>query len=134
MARELAPHLERYDALVLGPGLGRSPGAAAFLAALPSPLPRPAVVDADALFWLASKRSLRKLLPPDCILTPHPGEAGRLAKASTRDIQAHRLGQARALGDLNCNQTFSTFERVGTVNDNLNVVGGGGIFSYQELE
>jgi len=41
---------------------------------------------------------------------------------------------ARALGDLNCNLVFSTFERVGSVNDNLNVVGGGGIFSYQELE
>ncbi len=97
MARELTPQLERFDALVLGPGLGRSPGAAAFLAALPAPLPRPAVVDADALYWLAERRSLRTLLPPDCILTPHPGEAGRLAKVPTHDIAADRRGQARAL-------------------------------------
>ena len=75
---------------------GPADSAAAFLAALPRPA-APMVVDADALFWLAEKRSLRKLLPPDAILTPHPGEAGRLAKTSTRDIQADRLGQARAL-------------------------------------
>jgi prepilin-type N-terminal cleavage/methylation domain-containing protein len=41
---------------------------------------------------------------------------------------------ARAVGDLNCNQTFSTFERVGTVDVNMNVVGGGGIYTIDELE
>ena len=41
---------------------------------------------------------------------------------------------ARAIGDLNCNGTFSTFERVGTVDGSLNVMGGGGIFSANELE
>lgn len=97
MARELAPHLERFDALVLGPGLGRSIGTAYFLAGLPAPLPRPAVLDADALFWLAEKPALRKLLPASCILTPHPGEAGRLAGCATADISADRPGRARQL-------------------------------------
>ncbi len=41
---------------------------------------------------------------------------------------------ARANGDLDCDGTVSTFERVGTVDDHLNVVGGGGIFSKDELE
>lgn len=41
---------------------------------------------------------------------------------------------ARALGDLNCNGTFSTFERVGMVDGSLNVVGGGGVFTENELE
>jgi type IV pilus assembly protein PilA len=41
---------------------------------------------------------------------------------------------ARAIGDLNCNGIFSTFERVGTVDDSLNVVGGGGIYTENELE
>ncbi|MEW5772644.1 MAG: NAD(P)H-hydrate dehydratase [Thermodesulfobacteriota bacterium] len=97
MARELAPHLSRFDALALGPGLGRSEGAAGFLAALPAPLPRPTVLDADALHWLAEEPSLRGLLPPACILTPHPGEAGRLAGATARDIQADRPVRARTL-------------------------------------
>lgn len=97
MARDLAVQLFRFDALALGPGLGRSPGAAEFLAALPRPLPRPAVADADALFWLAEKPELRDLLPPEAALTPHPGEAGRLARVGTADIQADRLGRVRAL-------------------------------------
>lgn len=41
---------------------------------------------------------------------------------------------ARAIGDLNCDGIFSTFERVGTVDNSLNVQGGGGIFSENELE
>jgi len=41
---------------------------------------------------------------------------------------------ARAVGDLNCNQVYSTFERIGTVDDALNVMGGGGIYSENELE
>ena len=41
---------------------------------------------------------------------------------------------ARAIGDLNCNGTFSTFERIGKVDGSLNVVGGGGIFTENELE
>ena len=41
---------------------------------------------------------------------------------------------ARAVGDLNCNGIFSTFERVGRSDASLNVVGGGGIFTNNELE
>jgi len=41
---------------------------------------------------------------------------------------------ARAQGDLNCNGTLSTFERVGTVDDSNNINGGAGIYANQELE
>ena len=41
---------------------------------------------------------------------------------------------ARAIGDLNCNTTFSTFERVGRSDASLNVLGGGGIYTDNELE
>ena len=41
---------------------------------------------------------------------------------------------ARAIGDLNCNQVPAVFERVGGVDQNMNVIGGGGIFSVAELE
>ena len=40
----------------------------------------------------------------------------------------------RAIGDLNCNGTRSTFERVATVDGALNVLGGGGIYTENELE
>jgi len=42
---------------------------------------------------------------------------------------------ARAMGNLNCNLSYSTFERVGGINPaNLSVVGGSGIYSVRPLE
>lgn len=42
---------------------------------------------------------------------------------------------ARAMGDLNCNLSFSAFERVGGVNRQTGeVIGGGGVFSVNPLE
>ena len=41
---------------------------------------------------------------------------------------------ARALGDLNCDATLSTFERFGDVDAELNVNGGAGIFKNNPLE
>ena len=41
---------------------------------------------------------------------------------------------ARANGDLNCDGTLSTFERIGTIDDENNVNGGAGIFKENELE
>ena len=41
---------------------------------------------------------------------------------------------AQARGDLNCDDTLSTFERIGTVDDENNINGGAGLFSDNELE
>ena len=41
---------------------------------------------------------------------------------------------ARAIGDLDCDGVFSTFERVGRVDSNNNVTGGGRLIGIRELE
>ena len=41
---------------------------------------------------------------------------------------------AQARGDLNCDQTLSTFERIGIVDAENNINGGAGLFSENELE
>jgi type IV pilus assembly protein PilA len=41
---------------------------------------------------------------------------------------------ARASGNLNCNASYSTFERVGGVTNSGDVMGGAGIFSVRPLE
>ncbi|MEE2787319.1 MAG: prepilin-type N-terminal cleavage/methylation domain-containing protein [Myxococcota bacterium] len=41
---------------------------------------------------------------------------------------------ARAMGNLNCNNAYSTFERVGGVTKTGQVMGGAGIFSVRPLE
>jgi hydroxyethylthiazole kinase-like uncharacterized protein yjeF len=93
----------RYDALLIGPGLGQHPNAAALLRQVlawlrtQSPQSRPKlVIDADGLNLLAREPDWPALLPPESILTPHPGELGRLAGLTTDEIMRDRLGLARA--------------------------------------
>ncbi len=67
----------RITALLLGPGLGVDDrGAALVEAALRAG--RPTLLDADALTLIANEGALRDLVHPGCVLTPHPGEFGRL--------------------------------------------------------
>lgn len=89
---DLAPLLARATVVALGPGLGQDDWARKLLAAVLA-TPLPLVVDADALNLLAA----RPLQRPNWILTPHPGEAGRLLGSSSADVQHDRLGALHAL-------------------------------------
>jgi ADP-dependent NAD(P)H-hydrate dehydratase / NAD(P)H-hydrate epimerase len=87
--------LSRVDVVAVGPGLGRTPWARAVLqAALTSA--KPLVVDADALNLLADGPSAPR---EDWILTPHPGEAGRLLGTSAHEVQQDRLAALDRLLD-----------------------------------
>jgi len=88
----LAPLLARADVVAIGPGLGREPwGQALFDAVIDCDLPK--VVDADALNALAAAPRHRD----DWLLTPHPGEAGRLLGMSTVHVQRDRVATIQAL-------------------------------------
>jgi len=81
------------DVIAAGPGLGRSPGAVAFVQALVRRARVPLVLDADALFALASDLSvLEAASRADIVITPHPGEMSRLTGKSIGDVQARRMG------------------------------------------
>jgi hydroxyethylthiazole kinase-like uncharacterized protein yjeF len=111
-----------YDALLLGPGLSQENETVAFVQAfldLPHrerrgrlgfvdrsegdeedrSLPPPLVVDADGLNALSRAADWWRALPPDTILTPHPGEMARLVggDVTTAEIQADREGIARRM-------------------------------------
>jgi len=64
--------------LGFGPGMGRSPGLTALVGSLYTRLEQPMVVDADGLNALASRPELIPRAAGPRILTPHPGEFGRL--------------------------------------------------------
>ncbi len=89
---DLGPLLARATVVVVGPGLGQDDWARGLLAAVLE-APMPLVVDADALNLLASTPRRR----PDWVLTPHPGEAGRLLGSSSSVVQQDRLGALEAL-------------------------------------
>jgi NAD(P)H-hydrate epimerase len=89
----LSDALSRADVIAIGPGLGRTPWARSALDAVLR-AGRPLVVDADALNIVAESG-----VPPreDWILTPHPGEAGRLLGTETGEIQRDRLAALERL-------------------------------------
>ena len=118
----LRERLGDYDSLLLGPGLTQEKETVSFVhaflgleranrkgqigflpyAAMEEPqrpeLP-PLVVDADGLNALAKVDGWWKALPPDTILTPHPGEMARLmgGEATAKEVQADREGIARRM-------------------------------------
>jgi ADP-dependent NAD(P)H-hydrate dehydratase / NAD(P)H-hydrate epimerase len=88
----LAGLLTRATVVAAGPGLGRADwGRGLLAAALASGLPM--VLDADALNLLAEAPRRSDLW----ILTPHPGEAGRLLGSSAAGIEADRPAAVREL-------------------------------------
>lgn len=119
----LREELEGYTALLIGPGLGREDTTGDFVRELLQPqeeirqsralgfvpatpdeeakvakdktnLP-PLVIDASALYLLAVIENWPALVPPNTILTPHPGEFARLADLDIADVQADRVGLAQ---------------------------------------
>jgi NAD(P)H-hydrate epimerase len=91
-APELDALISRASVIALGPGLGRDEWAQqCFGRVLQSSCRK--VLDADALNLLAEQPQRRN----DWVLTPHPGEAGRLLGVPASDVQADRLGAVREL-------------------------------------
>ncbi|MFT4249033.1 MAG: NAD(P)H-hydrate dehydratase [Pseudomonas sp.] len=88
----LPPLLDAADVAAIGPGLGRDDWAHG-LWQLVLAADKPQVIDADALNLLAaSPRTV-----PGAVLTPHPGEAGRLLGIATAQVQRDRVAAAQAL-------------------------------------
>lgn len=85
---ELAPLLEKATVVVIGPGLGQGPwGQTLLRKVLATRLPR--VLDADALNLMAGLTLTPATVPQ--VVTPHPGEAGRLLDMATGAVQQDRF-------------------------------------------
>jgi len=87
--------LEWADAVVLGPGLGRAPARAAFLAAALARRAIPTVLDADALHLFPATGNPATGSRP-LVLTPHVGEFRALAGDSLADEVANDRWSAAA--------------------------------------
>lgn len=86
----LSSELPNYNTLLLGPGWGRSQSTHDFmLGVLGQNLPK-LVIDADGLNVLSEIDEWWKHLLSETVITPHPGEMGRLAKCSTDEVQSSR--------------------------------------------
>jgi hydroxyethylthiazole kinase-like uncharacterized protein yjeF len=94
-AQPALTQLNSGDAAVVGPGLGADECVGRTLEAVLPGVRVPLVVDADGLntTGLDVLKRVQALL----VITPHPGEAGRLLGSSAAEVNADRLGAARGL-------------------------------------
>ena len=92
----LKPFVERADAIALGPGIGTRPDTAQLVDELIRQ-DVPMVIDADGLNCLVDKVSRLTGRKAATILTPHPGEMGRLVGKSAEHVQASRVETAAEL-------------------------------------
>ncbi len=85
------------DAVAVGPGIGRAEESLGLVRAVAKRLEKPLVIDADGLYaFRESVAPLRSRSAPT-VLTPHPGEAGRLLGISNQAVNRDRIGVALEL-------------------------------------
>lgn len=80
--------------VALGPGLSTHPETQSVIRELVARLSMPMVIDADGLNALADHLEPLKRQHAPMILTPHPGEMGRLTRLGSREVQRRRIDLA----------------------------------------
>jgi len=95
----LVDALAGKQALAMGPGLSQHPETQALVRQLISECTLPMVIDADAINAIASDVTILKRKKGPIILTPHPGEMGRLIGKPAAEIQKDRFLVARRFAE-----------------------------------
>jgi NAD(P)H-hydrate epimerase len=85
------------QALVIGPGIARGLDTSRLIQALLEEVETPTVLDADALNALDGNLEVLSRAKGELMLTPHPGEFGRLMGLTPTEVNRDRVGLARKL-------------------------------------
>jgi NAD(P)H-hydrate epimerase len=98
-AVEILRALDSADVLAIGPGLGCDSDTTMVVRSVIENTDRPTVADADALNGLARIGGLAMLTarPVTFIVTPHPGEAARLLRTTSAEVERDREAAATKL-------------------------------------
>jgi NAD(P)H-hydrate epimerase len=98
LATTLDPLLGRTDAVVIGPGLGLDDAARSVVDRVVLSHTGPVVVDADAITHFQGRPEALASAGGRRVLTPHPGELGRLIGVSASEVESDRFAAlARAV-------------------------------------
>jgi len=95
-AKEVLDGLDRFRAVIVGPGLGRAAPTVAAVRRLVAEAPIPLVLDADGLNALDGDLELLAARPAATVVTPHAGEYARLAG---EPVGEDRVAAARRLAE-----------------------------------
>ena len=94
-ADKILASLDKYSAIVIGPGMGVNDDTKAVLKAVLANAKVPVLVDADGINIIADDISILQSASCDIVLTPHPGEMSRLCGTRTELIETNRVATAR---------------------------------------
>ena len=97
--RRIVDEADRYDAAVVGPGLGDLPTTRRRARRMLAELLLPGVVHADGLNALAEDDDWSASLRAPVVLTPHPGEFSRLARIPPAEIPDSDEGRCALAGE-----------------------------------
>jgi len=104
---------QKCDALAIGPGLDTGKETAVLLNKIIQLSPLPMVLDAGALEALGSDMKILRAARHLPVITPHPGEMGRLVGISAKQVQGRRLEIALKNASLwNCNIVLKGFNSI----------------------
>ncbi|MBN2060983.1 MAG: NAD(P)H-hydrate dehydratase [Deltaproteobacteria bacterium] len=95
--------LDGKSALAIGPGLSTNKETSSLVRRIVARCEIPVIIDADGLNCISEDLGVLSYNCEKRILTPHPGEMGRLAGLTASDVQADRVGAAvRFVKDHRC--------------------------------
>lgn len=94
------PRLNSMDAVLIGPGIGRSAGAMALTEMVLKEFTGPVILDADGITVMSAHKDIMRERTAPLILTPHDGEFSRLAGMPGDDRVAAAVDLARELGSI----------------------------------
>ena len=115
--KEGVNNIQKYTVCIIGCGLGVSNKSKHLFYDVIKKANCPLVIDADGLNILAQKFIK---LPPDTIITPHPGEAARLLGVGVKDILENTEDSAKKLSQkYNCTTVLKTHRTIICNKDNL---------------
>ena len=91
----LKEKIQKIDAIGIGPGLGTSQDVQKIVKEILLTSDKPMVLDADGINVISKDFSILKYLKTPLVLTPHPGEMGRLIGKSAKEVDSDRKNIAR---------------------------------------
>lgn len=86
---------ENFDAVLVGPGLGRTPEVQKFVQDFCTAVKKPLILDADAIYAFHGKAEMFKSFAFVPILTPHLGEMAHLLDLKVEEMRASLLDMTR---------------------------------------
>ncbi len=98
---ELLPQLDKYDAIVIGCGIGVNEDTAELVKAVLLNAKIPVIADADAINIIAKDTGILKSATSRVVLTPHPKEMSRLVGTPVEIVQSDRIGCAKSFSQSN---------------------------------